>query len=71
MWRKVGIIRHKNELKEALKTFKSIKKQLEKIKEKNGISRELLEVNNLAEVALVITQAALNRPKSLGAHYLT
>ena len=71
MWEKVGVIRHKNELKEALKTFKSIKKQLEKIKEKTGISLQLIEVLNLAEVALAITQAALNRHKSLGAHYLS
>ena len=34
MWEKVGIVRRKNELLEALKTFKSIKKQLEEIKEK-------------------------------------
>ncbi|MEK7597302.1 MAG: L-aspartate oxidase [Patescibacteria group bacterium] len=70
MWEKVGIIRRKNELKEALKTFKSIKKQLEKIKEKTGTSLQLIEVLNLAEVAFAITQAALNRHKSLGAHYL-
>jgi len=71
MWEKVGIVRKKNELSSALKIFKSYKKQLKVIKEKNGISRELLEVNNLTEVALVITQAALDRPKNLGAHYLT
>ena len=71
MWEKVGIVRRKNELLEALKTFKSIKKQLEEIKEKSGISRELLEAANLTEVALQITQAAMNRPKSLGAHFIS
>ncbi|MFA5770053.1 MAG: L-aspartate oxidase [Patescibacteria group bacterium] len=71
MWQKVGIVRKKNELLEALKTFKAYKKQLKEIKEKTGISRELLEVLNLSEVALQITQAALDRPKSLGTHYLS
>ena len=71
MWEKVGIVRKKNELLEALRTFKSIKKQLEIIKEKNGISLQLIEVLNLSEVAIAITQAALNRPKSLGVHYIT
>jgi aspartate oxidase len=70
MWEKVGIVRKKTELLEALKTFKEYKKQLEEIKEKNGISRALIEVLNLSEVAIQITQAALKRSKSLGAHYI-
>ena len=71
MWEKVGIVRKKNELLEALKQFRSFKNKIEKIRIERGISRELLEANNLIEVALAITQAALNRPKSLGAHYVT
>ncbi|MEK7177975.1 MAG: L-aspartate oxidase [Patescibacteria group bacterium] len=70
MWEKVGIVRRKSELSKALKIFKSYKKQLEKIKKGNKVSFELVEVSNLVEVALQITQAALNRPKSLGAHYI-
>ena len=71
MWEKVGIVRRKSELSKALKIFKSYKKQLEKIKKGNKVSFELVEVSNLVEVALQITQAALNRPKSLGAHCIT
>jgi len=70
MWEKVGIVRKKNELLSALKFFKSIKKQLGVLKKRHGISREFLEVYNLSEVAIIITKAALNRHKSLGAHYL-
>jgi len=55
---------------EALKIFKNYKIQLGKIKAKDGVSLQLIEASNLTEVALAITQAALNRPKSLGAHYL-
>lgn len=70
MWDKVGIVRKKNELFEALKIFNSYKKQLEEIKIHRGISRELLEVYNLVEVALIISKSALSRTKSLGAHYI-
>ena len=70
MWEKVGIVRHKSEMLEALKIFKNYKIQLGKIKAKDGVSLQLIEASNLTEVALAITQAALNRPKSLGAHYL-
>lgn len=70
MWEKVGIVRRKNELTEALEKFNNFKKQIEKIKRKNGISRKLLEVYNLLEVAMIITNAALSRSKSLGAHHI-
>ena len=71
MWEKVGIVRRKNELLEALKQFRSFKNKIEKIRIERGISHKLLEVINLLDVAILITKAALNRSKSLGAHYLT
>ncbi|MFA6390648.1 MAG: L-aspartate oxidase [Patescibacteria group bacterium] len=70
MWEKVGIIRKKNELEEALKQFKKLRVQLNKIKENSGISRQLFEAVNLVETAVLITKSALDRSKSLGAHYL-
>ncbi len=70
MWEKVGIVRRKNELLKALKSFKSFKKQLEKIKRNDGVSRKLFEALNIVEVAIIITKSALSRPKSLGAHYI-
>ena len=69
MWEKVGIVRRRNEMFEALKTFKDYKKQIEEIRKERGISRELLEVINLSDTATLITEAALKRPKSLGVHY--
>lgn len=69
MWENVGIIRKRRELLDALKIFKEYKKQLEELKIRK-ISFELIEISNLTEVATVITEAALNRPKSLGAHYI-
>lgn len=70
MWEKVGIIRRKKELEEALKQLKELREQLNKIKENSGISRQLLESINLTDIAVLITKSALNRPKSLGAHYV-
>ena len=70
MWEKVGIVRNKSELLETLKQFKDFQKQLNKIGREGGISRELLEVTNLIEVAVIITKSALARQKSLGAHFI-
>ncbi|MFA6533258.1 MAG: L-aspartate oxidase [Patescibacteria group bacterium] len=70
MWGKVGIVRRKKELEDAQKRLKELKEQLNKIKENSGISRQLLETINLTDIALLITKSALNRPKSLGAHYI-
>jgi len=84
MWEKVGIVRRKNELIEALIYLKNQKKRLNKINRLNCFKtneiikvkgdvislKKLLEIINLIELALVITKAALDRPKSLGAHYI-
>jgi len=84
MWEKVGIVRTKKELISALNYFEKMKKEVEKIKIFNNLKideiikikgdnkalKNLFEVTNLVEVAIVITKAALNRPKSLGAHFI-
>lgn len=69
MWEKVGIVRNKKELEEAIEHLKKLDKHLNKIKEQ-GISYQLQETINLAETSILITKSALNRPKSLGAHYM-
>lgn len=69
MWENVGIIRKRRELSDALKIFKGYKKQIEELKTRK-VSFELIEISNLTEVAIAITEAALNRSKSLGAHYI-
>ena len=82
MWEKVGIVRTKKGLISALNYFKNQKKQLDKINIFKNIKinqvikiigdsitlRNFFEVNNLIEVGITITKAALARPKSLGAH---
>ncbi len=66
MWEKVGIVRKKNKLTEALNIFKRFKRQLNNLDE----NRKLFEARNLVEVATIITKSALKRKKSLGAHYI-
>ncbi len=84
MWEKVGIVRRKKELISALNYFKNQKKQLNEINIVKNLKtnqvikltgdlialRNFIEVNNLVEVGIAITKAALSRPKSLGAHYM-
>ncbi|MFC1771332.1 L-aspartate oxidase [Candidatus Margulisiibacteriota bacterium] len=65
MWQKVGIERVESDLKQALLIFKSFN-WLKKIE---TLEVELLEVKNMLIVAELITEFALNRKESRGAHY--
>jgi L-aspartate oxidase len=65
MWQKVGIIRNRKSLEEA-------KEEISKwgyILEKPFLSRRELELKNMIQVAGLITEAALLREESVGAHY--
>ena len=69
MWNKVGIIRTKESLIEA-------KNELSRLKNKFGRNRvctncEEYELRNMLTVASLITECALNRKESRGAHYRT
>ncbi len=54
------------------KTLKTLNKYHAKINQilTKGINKEIVELKNLCEVAMLITEAALNRKKSIGAHYI-
>ena len=67
MWEKVGIVRRHNELKEALREIKNLD---EKLSERNLINKEALEIKNMLICARLITEAALARKTSLGAHFV-
>ncbi len=66
MWNYVGIIRTEKGLSEALKTLMKLKKSFhptsKNIKE--------FETQNLLEIAILITKAAIKRKKSLGCHFI-
>lgn len=60
MWEKVGIIRRRKDLKEALKQIKKWERQ--EVKE--------IELKNMLLVSRLIVEAALKRKKSLGCHFV-
>ena len=67
MWNGVGIIRSQASLEEALSKLKKVEAQLNF----SPVSPDELELKNMLLVAKLITQAALDRTESRGAHYRT
>ncbi|MBA7609088.1 Fumarate reductase flavoprotein subunit [subsurface metagenome] len=70
MWYQAGIIRHQSGLKEALDKIRSIRTMAGKVQvtDIKGLSR-WLELDNMLLGAELISQAALERTESRGAHY--
>lgn len=74
-WKKFGVVRNEQDLKEALLELKKMKRDLKELgvtSTKMSYNREwieALEVCNLLEVAETIAKAALYRKESRGAHY--
>ena len=48
-----------------------IREEIEEYFRRTRVSLELLEVRNLAETALLVIEAALDRKESRGLHYTT
>jgi len=67
MWKEVGIVRSKETLGRAAKKIKEIEKKLNYI----PFTKDEIELKNLTQVAKLITQAALDRKESRGAHFRT
>jgi len=69
MWHNVGIIREPKKMIKTLKKLEAMQTEIDKIA-KNGVNKQVIELTNLHTIAILITQAALNRKKSICAHYL-
>jgi fumarate reductase (CoM/CoB) subunit A len=70
MWQKVGIIRCKDDLEEALEEIKGIKASLKevRIRDYRGLIR-YLELEHMALLSEMVCRSALLRTESRGAHY--
>ena len=67
MWDKVGIVRTRGGLGQALERIGAWEKELGGVE---ILDREVVELKSMMTVARLITEAALRRDKSLGAHYV-
>ena len=71
MWDYVGIVRSNRRLTKALKRIDLIKQEIDEFYASFRVSNNLLELRNLAQVAQLIVQSALDRKESRGLHYTT
>ena len=67
----VGIVRSNLRLHRALRRIKLIKKETENFYKKTKVTRELIELRNMALIAFLIIKSALKRKESRGLHYNT
>ncbi|MBU1026300.1 MAG: L-aspartate oxidase [Candidatus Margulisbacteria bacterium] len=65
MWKEVSIVRSKESLLQAQKMINEVDRKLDF----EPAAKEEIELKNLTLLAKLITQAALDRPESRGAHY--
>jgi L-aspartate oxidase len=69
MWDYVGIVRSNKRLHRALKRIRILQDEVEDYYQRHPISRDLIELRNLTQVARLIIDSALTRKESRGLHY--
>ena len=70
MWDHVGILRKKNNLSQTMFELQNIKNKVDNIYRKSVLDRELLELRNSLQVALLIVDASLKNNFSIGCHFI-
>jgi L-aspartate oxidase len=71
MWDYVGIVRSNLRLERALNRLRLIGQEVENFYRRTRVTTELVELRNLATVAMLIVRSALLRKESRGLHYTT
>jgi L-aspartate oxidase len=69
MWEHVGLVRSTAGLEYALQELRRISAEVEACYRRSRLTDQLVGLRNMAQVALLISQAALNNQASQGCHY--
>lgn len=71
MWDYAGIVRSNYRLERAHRRLLLIRREIEEYYRRTRVTVPLLELRNVAEVALLIVRSAIRRKESRGLHYTT
>ena len=71
MWNYVGIIRNKNRLYRAHSDLNYLSHRIARFYRKAVLRRDVVELRNAIQTALVVTRSAINNNQSIGCHYLS
>ena len=71
MWNYVGIVRNSKRLELARERIISISREIEALYTTHKITRNMVELRNIAQVSLLIVESAMLRKESRGLHYTT
>ena len=71
MWNYVGIVRNSTRLELARERVISITREIETLYSSHRITRNMVELRNIAQVSLLIVESAMLRKESRGLHFTT
>ncbi len=69
MWNYVGLVRSTKRLKNALKELRSLKENIDEFFWNTKLNKDIIELRNGVQSALLITESAWRNKASIGTHY--